>query len=776
MEAFALYLLKSVIWLTGFAIIYFLFLRNERYFRLKRYYLISGILISFFFPFFTFHYQIEIPAPGINLTGINASGAVGTTAARPPLNEKYFDYRYVFLLLYLTGIVFLVFRSVRNTGLLMKIINKSKVNYRNRVKLVRTTEFSSSFSFFNYVFINSEVNEKELDVIINHELVHVNQKHWLDLILVELLRLVQWINPLVWIYTRFIKQNHEYIADEMMVQQTANPAVYKAVLVNQLFDSSVISLSNSFNYSLNKQRFDMMKKIVTSPYRKMKILLVLPVFATIFYAFATPEYHYISPVGNDLNISQSVPSVTDLSQDLKKNAVKAMNSDGSQANPLLIIDGEISKMGVEEIDPSTIYSISILKNKTATDLYGEKARDGVIEITTKNKVTARQQAESQTTASQKTVKGIVLKEDRQPLENVNIMSTGVSGNANSTTTGTDGYFELSNVQPDASLLFFCQGYKGLTLKADFTKVMSVIMVKDPDYKAIQVTRQTPLVVIDGEITDKNYMNAPIELGYDLAIEKQIFGKEATDKYGEKGSYGVMELTTRKKALELGLKPEIFPRLTPDDYPTFQNQHWASFKQWVADNVKYPAEATTQKIEGWVWINFTVELDGSISNPAVFGAANPVLSDEVIRVIKTAPKWDPPKNPAVDLPFSSSVDIGFKLPGQIVKEEPFVVVEEMPMYPGGESELLKFIAENTQYPEAAKAEKIQGKVIVRFIVNTDGDTEGISVIKGVHPLLDAEAVRIVSMLTGFKPGRQGGEAVPVWYMVPINFGLPITKQP
>jgi protein TonB len=112
----------------------------------------------------------------------------------------------------------------------------------------------------------------------------------------------------------------------------------------------------------------------------------------------------------------------------------------------------------------------------------------------------------------------------------------------------------------------------------------------------------------------------------------------------------------------------------------------------------------------------------------------------------------------------------------VKEEPFVVVEEMPMYPGGESELLKFLAVNTQYPEAAKTEKIQGKVIIRFIVNTEGDTEGMSVLKGVHPLLDAEAVRVVGMLSGFQPGKQGGKAVPVWYMVPITFALPITNQP
>jgi TonB family protein len=147
----------------------------------------------------------------------------------------------------------------------------------------------------------------------------------------------------------------------------------------------------------------------------------------------------------------------------------------------------------------------------------------------------------------------------------------------------------------------------------------------------------------------------------------------------------------------------------------------------------------------------------------------------MRVIRTSPKWDRPKNPEVEDPYDSNVNIGFRLPDQIIKEPPFVVVEEMPMYPGGEGELLKFIAENTKYPEAAKADTIQGKVIVRFIVNTEGNTEGITVLKGVHPLLDAEAVRVVKLLSGFKPGMQGGKAVNVWYMVPINFTLPYTKK-
>jgi len=107
-----------------------------------------------------------------------------------------------------------------------------------------------------------------------------------------------------------------------------------------------------------------------------------------------------------------------------------------------------------------------------------------------------------------------------------------------------------------------------------------------------------------------------------------------------------------------------------------------------------------------------------------------------------------------------------------KAEAFDLVDdEIPLYPGGEVALLKFIAENTQYPEAAKADSIQGKVIVRFIVNTEGNTERITVGKGVHPLLDAEAVRVVKLISGFKPGMHGGKAVNVWYMVPVNFILP-----
>ncbi len=103
-------------------------------------------------------------------------------------------------------------------------------------------------------------------------------------------------------------------------------------------------------------------------------------------------------------------------------------------------------------------------------------------------------------------------------------------------------------------------------------------------------------------------------------------------------------------------------------------------------------------------------------------------------------------------------------------EVFIVVEEMPSYPGGDEALLKFINENIKYPEIALENNIQGKVIVRFCVTYKGSIDQVSVLRGVDPALDAEAMRVIKLLPEWKPGKQGGKPVNVWYIVPITFQL------
>jgi len=103
-------------------------------------------------------------------------------------------------------------------------------------------------------------------------------------------------------------------------------------------------------------------------------------------------------------------------------------------------------------------------------------------------------------------------------------------------------------------------------------------------------------------------------------------------------------------------------------------------------------------------------------------------------------------------------------------EPFLYVEEMPVPQGGEAGLYKYIAENTQYPEISRENNIQGKVYIRFCVTSNGTVDQVSISRSVDPILDAEAMRVVKSFPPFKPGRQAGKPVPVWFNVYINFQL------
>ena len=103
--------------------------------------------------------------------------------------------------------------------------------------------------------------------------------------------------------------------------------------------------------------------------------------------------------------------------------------------------------------------------------------------------------------------------------------------------------------------------------------------------------------------------------------------------------------------------------------------------------------------------------------------------------------------------------------------PFVQVDEMPVFPGGDEGILKYIGENTTYPEEAKKNNITGKVIVRFIVEKDCTVTDATIIKSVDPLLDAEAIKVINSLPKFeKPAKNAGVAVRVFYMIPITFAL------
>ena len=568
---------------------------------------------------------------------------------------------------------------------LYRALSTGSVSRTGDAVMVRTEKYTSAFSFFNYVFINPSVSEREAREILNHEMVHLKQKHWFDLLLVEAMSLIQWMNPFVWIYSALVRQNHENLADEEALQSTSDPAGYRAALLNQVFNARLISLSNSFNFSFYTNRFEMMKKKTYSPYRKLKLLLVMPLTAGMLFAFASPRYVYAETTGtSELTISQPAPLI------------------------------------------------------------------------------------------QHIVRGVVYREDGTPFPGVNV---NVSGTSLSVNTDASGRFEFKGIPENVILVFTYKGYKYLPLNPVTDKEMTVRMEPDPNYVvpvAVKPdtsvkTKPKQLVVVDGELTDQTVSEVMEKMGNNFGLAKSLTPKEATDKYGEEIPGGAIEIYSREKANELGMTVPL-RRRSQDDFPTFGGSFYTSFTDWVINRTKYPPEATEAGIEGWAHVSFTVEPDGTVSNIKPKGTTNPLLGNALAEVIKTSPLWEPPKNPGMNEPFTSEITAKFSLPDKIGGGEVFVVVENMPVYPGGDAALFKFIYENIKYPPEAKEQGIQGKVILRFMIASDGAVEDITVVRGVHPLVDAEAIRVMSILPDWKPGTQGGRPVNVWYSVPISFAL------
>lgn len=199
---------------------------------------------------------------------------------------------------------------------------------------------------------------------------------------------------------------------------------------------------------------------------------------------------------------------------------------------------------------------------------------------------------------------------------------------------------------------------------------------------------------------------------------------------------------------------------------------AELLKYIATNIKYPKESQVNGEQGRVICSFIVGRDGSVNNPEVLRGVTPLLNEEAVRVINTMPRWNPgmQRGKAVAVKYTVPITFRLKSPVEEKKEETLTVVDVMPQYPGGDHELLKFIAQSIKYPTDAQEAGVQGRVICSFVVDKKGNIVEPKIIRGIDPSLDAEALRVIGMMPRWTPGRQDGKAVRVLYTVPITFRL------
>jgi len=199
-------------------------------------------------------------------------------------------------------------------------------------------------------------------------------------------------------------------------------------------------------------------------------------------------------------------------------------------------------------------------------------------------------------------------------------------------------------------------------------------------------------------------------------------------------------------------------------------------KFLAQNVRYPEAAKKENIQGVVVVQFIIDKDGTIIDPHVVHGIGGGANEEALRVVKMMPKWKPgsQKGQAVNVQFY--LPIRFMLEGNAIEKkgeapkEVFKVVEQMPAFPGGQGDLLKFLATNINYPKVAKDNGVEGMVVVQYVIEKDGSISNAKVIRGIGAGCDEEALRVVNAMPNWIAGKQRGQAVAVQFNLPIRFKL------
>lgn len=424
MEALLTYFLKSALYIMLFAGVYWFFLKNETFYRFNRFFLLAGLACALLLPLYTLTYEIQLIA--VQAAAAEDGGGVAAAEYRGPYWTN------TLLFVYAAGALFLLMRH----GMGLYKIRKTALKYApirlNGCRIIETPRFGASFSVFNCIIIDNsaETSAVEKKLIMEHELAHVKQHHWADLLICQLFCAFQWFNPLAWIYLHLIKQNHEFLADEVVLKKGNSAAVYRATLINHSLGTPVFALASSFSRYGQLKRVKMMLKPASAATKKLVALLVLPALAFCLWAFAEPRFIMEEAIAQEQEVKQEKPgrgpkfvnekplltekkeprsktvktrsgirkqtapakqpeikivhpvSLPD-SAEKKTDRPFMLNGVPAASQPLMLLDGIEISYSLANIKPEDIEAINVLKGTSALAAYGERGRNGVIQIISK---------------------------------------------------------------------------------------------------------------------------------------------------------------------------------------------------------------------------------------------------------------------------------------------------------------------------------------------------------------------------------------------------------
>lgn len=272
------YLLQTIVFQLLFLAIYDLFLKKETFFQWNRVYLVITPLLAIFLPFIKIvTLQSVIPQSFlVALPEVVLGSTTNAIKSNDLVSSPSFS---VIEFIVFAGMAFSLLLFLWKLSQILLLKQKGNIKKMGQISMVSIADSTVSFSFINTIYIGDAISETAKKQILMHELVHIKQKHFIDLLYFEVLRILFWFNPLIYIFQNRIAVLHEYIADAEAFAVTENKDYYQQIL-SQVFQTQKITFINTFfNHSLIKKRIVMLQKSKSKNVHLVKFALLLPVVA-----------------------------------------------------------------------------------------------------------------------------------------------------------------------------------------------------------------------------------------------------------------------------------------------------------------------------------------------------------------------------------------------------------------------------------------------------------------------------------------------------------------
>ena len=283
------YLIKIIVCSALFAAFYKVFLEKERMHRFNRFYLLGSLTFSFFVPFLTFTQESQT-LPVMEKVFTESVFFSGADNAQQIIASNETNYLLITLLtIYVTITTILFFRfSINLKTILRKAWENSIIAFKN-VKLILLDQSISPHSFLGYIFLNADDYRSgniEQEILM-HELAHVEQRHSWDILFIEIVQILFWFNPFIFLYRKAIMLNHEFLADESVINQNTDVKAYQVLLLEKVSKQAETFITSQFNHSITKKRLIMMTK--TKSFRNIlcRQLAVAPLLGISVFFFST---------------------------------------------------------------------------------------------------------------------------------------------------------------------------------------------------------------------------------------------------------------------------------------------------------------------------------------------------------------------------------------------------------------------------------------------------------------------------------------------------------